>query len=65
MLCKTCGTLFEAKRHRPGDRFCSSRCRAKAWRRQREQEIMASLEEAAQAIHRARVAVSGEGEDLA
>ncbi len=32
---------------------------------ERDREVWASLDEAAQAIHRARVAVSGGGEDLA
>lgn len=32
---------------------------------ERDREITASLDEAAEAIHRARVVVSGEGEDLA
>ncbi len=72
MLCTACGTAFEEKRHQEGPRFCSNKCRAALWRRRRAQakderdrEVMASLDEAAQAIHRARVVVSGEGEDLA
>ncbi len=70
MLCTACGTAFAPKRHQEGPRFCSNKCRAALWRRrtnqaqdERDREITASLDEAAQAIHRARVVVSGEAED--
>ena len=72
MLCTACGTAFTPKRHQEGSRFCSNKCRAAFWRRrkrqaqdERDREVMVSLDEAAQAIQRARVAVSGEGEDSA
>ena len=70
MLCTTCGKAFMPKRHQEGPRFCSSKCRAAFWRKRRAQakderdrEITASLDEAAQAVHRARLAVLGEAED--
>ena len=58
MLCKTCGTTFEPKRGE--GRFCSNRCRAKAWREQRGRDLTAALDEAERALRKVRRAL-GEG----
>ncbi len=65
--CLHCRRSFDA---RANAEYCSHRCRMAGWRErkaqgqdERDREITASLDEAAQAIHRARVAVSGEGEE--
>ncbi len=69
-VCLICRRHFEAVTERGV--YCSGRCRAEASRRKkaqaqehRDREIRASLDEAAQAIQRGRLAVSGEAEDLA
>ncbi len=55
MLCEACGTPFEPKRS--GGRFCSNRCRAKAWRerrvefdRGRQRKVRDLLEEALEVL---------------
>ncbi len=55
MLCEACGTPFEPKRS--GGRFCSNRCRAKAWREQKDREMAAALDEAERALRKVRRAL--------
>ncbi len=64
MLCTACGTAFEEKRHQEGPRYCSTKCRAAFWRKQKAQaqgdrnrKVRGLLEEA--------IEVLSEGEDSA
>ena len=65
--CLHCRRSFEARANADycSHRFRRAGCRERnAWvLKERDREITASLDQAAQAIHRARVVVSGEAED--
>ena len=60
MTCGTCGkALSEATSRR---RYCGPACRAKAWRAQRERAVAEALDQAEQALTRARrAALKGRG----
>lgn len=57
MTCQTCGkALPEATARR---RFCGPPCRAKAWRKQRDQAVAEALDQVERALGRARAALRG------
>lgn len=57
--CQLCRAEFEASK--PQARFCSSKCRSKAWQRARREAILGALAEAERALQRARAELLGEG----
>ncbi len=63
MLCTACGTPFDPKRHQEGPRFCSDKCRAVYWRKQRARAIWAALGEIEAALAKVRRAIFGGAED--
>jgi hypothetical protein len=52
MECAECGATFTPKH--PRGRFCTDRCRARAWKTAREREVTAIEETLARALERVR-----------